>query len=257
MASRVFANNIANDTAFTVTTTTEATSFEKENALDSSPKNIWRSTDKANQYFTFNGTSARQIFGCALFNINTASGDTLQLQTSNNDFGATIDTANFTLVNRTVYEMSSGILTETTYTDAYVLQNSNHQDYRIFMNHAAGTYTEIGKIYLFGLDYTFPKDYNFGSIEGTENAFVSNRGSYGLITNSFKYQPRIWQFSFPGLELAQTEILTHRIAANPFVSWIPSGLTNPIYFGSMKIATPPDFIYNNLYGVNVTFEEAM
>jgi hypothetical protein len=256
MPSRIFANNIANDTAFTVTATTEASTFELENALDSSPKNTWRSTDKANQYFTFNGTSVRQIFGCALFNINTASGDTLQLQTSNNDFAATIDTANFTTVERKVYEMSSGILTETTYTDAYVFQNSNHQDYRIFMNNAAGTYTEIGKIYLFSLDYQFGKDFNYGASFGSENSFISQKGSYGLLTENFKTQRKIWQFQFPGINQAQTDILVNQVGANPFICWIPDGLTNPFYYGKMRV-TLPDFIFSNIYGLTCTFEEAL
>ncbi|GAG31203.1 unnamed protein product, partial [marine sediment metagenome] len=122
---RIFYRNIANDTAYTITVTTEASTFDKENAIDAIPTNTYRSTSQLAQYYTFNGTTGRNIKGCAIINtnVNIFGGDTLELHTSDNDFASTDESQTFVQVSRTVEEMdtATNIMGEVTYYDYYTI----------------------------------------------------------------------------------------------------------------------------------------
>jgi hypothetical protein len=258
-ANRVLFNNRANDLVYTLSATTEATTFDVENAIDGIPANTWKSTAITQTYITLNGTAAAAIRGCYIFNHNITGGSvTFNLETSDDDFSSTDTSTAFTTVSRTETEKVNGIIQSVSYNDAYVFIATTCQDVRISMiQTATNTYHKIGMIYLFMNDFEIPPPcYRWGATRGPESVKSQNTGQYGQQNERFQFQRYTESYDYPKLPVAILPLMS-QIAANEQVVWMPDGINGKHFLGSLSYGVPVEILGGQNFQMSGTFTGAL
>lgn len=233
--------NRAASTRFSVSADTEEATFEALKAIDLNPANTWRTTAKGDQYFILDGTAANPILGCCVFNTNLVTGDTLQLQSSDDNFASTDETQDFTFVTRTrpEYNESTGEFEEVTYSDAYCFCSLSRQDYRLLLNSAVVTdaYYEIGTIILFSYAHTFTRDTRQFWPGGYETTKIINQGEYGNALVHPLYSRFFMQLDIPLTSKAQIDAIINASVCKAVV-YVLEGFEGTMLLGTLQADVP-------------------
>lgn len=244
-------NDRANSTSFTLTATNSATSFPVTNVLTDRQFNTWRSTGTGTVYVTFNGSASRTITGVILFNINLVTGDTLQLQTSDDDFATTKSTTDFTVLTRSLVRYNNTTKETGSFNkyDAYVVASLTAQDFRIKMASTSGvTYYEIGRVYISSSVQTFLNNPYYKYQGGYETVSRYRETEYGNVID----YPLYTRMNFPAIEMrnatnTQARVLCQIAPMNKSVCYFIDALggTGQIYL--CKLRTSSQEIHNKFY----------
>lgn len=213
----VYYSNIASDA--TITVSTEEATFEKEYLVDENTANTFRTTAIAAQTIKFDFTSSEEIEGIAYFNTNmNADVTTFDIQHSTNDV---------TYSNQENLTQAVDGYKEYNYTDRY---------FRFDLVKSAGTFIEVGEIYMFSKKYTFDKDISIGS-PGMEKVMVEtmNRGAQsGHVFRKIHDFYRRLPFRISGFDDTQRNKI-EEIQDSEYVCFLPYGTdSDVVLFGTMS-----------------------
>lgn len=235
---RFFYNDLAGSTAFTVTAT-ETIGFGKENAYeDNLPGNLWQSDGTGTQYFTFTGTGPENIKGCYLINTNLVTGDTVEIEASDDGFSTIEQTQALTLTESTydTFDDLNNRLLSVTNNNWYAHFDWTYRDYRVkFLTSNPIDGYQAGRILLFAGDYTVDKNHDGASYQA--GATIVNDvipGMYGRTEKIFNHRKLFHELPYRSIKGSQVRELQKIQLCKPVVLWIDGLESNRLAYGKAE-----------------------
>jgi hypothetical protein len=251
--SRILYNNIIKN-AVTTTVTTEETGFEKKYLSDDIASTFYRTTAITESTITFDFGAATSIGGVAVI-YHSDIDTTLKWESSTDNFSSTSETADMTKLTRTVKEENSaGVLEDVTRRDAHHQAAWNRRYYRVRMQASAGSWMEIGEIYIFTGNYLFDKNFTWRYPAGREVFMTEHVGKSGTAFRTRDSSRDTYSLSFETISTAQKNTLIRDIDEEPYVIFI-DGITGDLFYGFTNFQAPTH-IRNNRWNLSGRFTES-
>jgi hypothetical protein len=232
---KIFYNNLIANT--TVTVTSEETGFEKEYLFNNNQGVVWRSTSTAENTVEMDFGTATAIKGIVVINHNLVTNDTFLFEASSDGFPGDVDQSESV-------DLVTG-LKEVTW-PAY-------RYYRLKLAKTAGSYIQVGEIYLFGSSYEFERNFKWNYSYTREINRNSKQTTSGQVYRKTRFVRRGFNLDFEGMTDTQKETF-ESISENDYICFMPTGSGGDLYYGIIDFSSYTH-VYNNFWDASVTFME--
>lgn len=227
--SRIFYGNIIKN-ASVVTASTETTGFEVEYTYDEIPSTVHRTTVITESTITFDFGSATAIEGVAVLNHSNMD-TTLKWESSTDNFSTTSETQDLTTLTRTVKtENNAGVIEDVTRRDSHYQGSWNRRYYRLRYQASAGTYMEIGQIFIFTGNYLFAKNFVWNYQAGREKQFLQTTSINGSTFRRRDFSREMYDLQFTGITTAQKNKLVREASEYRKCVFL-DGISGDLFYG--------------------------